>query len=116
MKALKRSELKFTIREQAKRKVRPPSAMPGADTNYRQDVEKGRRDLNRLGSEGGDTAAKKVRAELMYLLNNYLPSYDMRIEQLIDLWRRSGDPSYDPGIRVKLRQARKTHMERNSSI
>jgi hypothetical protein len=114
MKAQKKSDLKLTMRQEAKRKVRPTTATPGGELSYRQDVEKGRRDLNRIGAEGGDTVAKKVKAELHYLIGNYLPAYDMRIEHLIDQWRRSGDPTYDPGIRVKLREARKHHMERNA--
>ena len=116
MRAQRKSDLKFSMREQAKRKIRPTTASPGADVGYRQEVEKGRRQLNQIGSEGGDSVAKKIKAELTYLLNNYLPAYDNRIEMLIDAWRRTGDPSYDPGIRVKLRIARRAHMEKGSAI
>jgi len=116
MRALKKSDLKIAIREQAKRKVRPATSNIGADRSYRENVEAGRRQLNEMGNEGGDPAAKKFRSELLYLLNNYLPSYDMRIEQLMDQWRRTGDPSYDPSIRVKLRQARKQYMDKSSAI
>jgi hypothetical protein len=116
MRALKKSDLKLQIRDEAKRKVRPASSNIGTDRNYREGVEAGRRQLNELGAEAGDPAAKKYKAELMYLLNNYLPSYDIRIEQLMDAWRRTGDPSYDPGIRLKLRQARKQYMDKSSAI
>jgi hypothetical protein len=116
MRAQKKSDLKWSIREEARRKVRPASTNVGTDRGYRESVESGRRQLNAAGAEGGDPAAKRYKAELMYLLNNYLPAYDMRIEQLIDQWRRTGDPNYDPGIRVKLRQARKDHMDKSSAI
>ena len=116
MRALKKSDLKLQIRDEAKRKVRPASSNIGADRNYREGVEAGRRQLNELGAEAGDPAAKKYKAELMYLLNNYLPAYDIRIEQLMDAWRRTGDPSYDPCIRVKLRQARKQYLDKSSAI
>ena len=116
MRAKKKSELKLEIREQAKRKVRPMVSNVGVDRMYREQVEAGRQELNRISAEGGDPKAKRIRNELTYLLNNYLPGYDIRIEQLIDAWRRTGDPSYDPSIRVKLRQARRDHMERSSAV
>ena len=116
MRALRKSDLKLQIRDEAKRKVRSASSNIGADRNYREGVEAGRRQLNELGAEAGDPAAKKYKSELMYLLNNYLPAYDMRIEQLIDAWRRTGDLSYDPGIRVKLRQSRKQYLDKTSAI
>ena len=56
----------------------------------------------------------KAKNELTFLLNNYLPKYDSRIEALIDIWRRSGDPSYSPSIRTKLRQARRDHMRKSN--
>jgi hypothetical protein len=115
MKALKKSDLKLSIRDEAKRKVRP-SCNPGADRSYRESIERGRNMLNQIGNEGGDSTAKKIKGELLYLLNNYLPSYDMRIENLIDQWRRTGDPTYDPGIRTKLRQVRKQYMDKSNPI
>jgi hypothetical protein len=77
-------------------------------------VDQGLRELRQVSAEGGDGKAQRVKNELNYLLNNYLPSYDMRIEQLIDEWRRSGDPSYDPGIRARLRRARQDHMSKSN--
>ena len=113
----KKSERKLAMREEAKRKVRPVfSNNLGADRTYRDQVESGRCRLGEVAAEGGDSRAKRARDELHYLLNNYMPSYDARIEQLIDTWRRSGDPSYDPGIRVRLRQARRDHMSKTSAI
>ena len=114
MRAMKKSERKLAMREQAKRRVRVNPAKRSAIRAYRDDVEKGRRELLRVSAEGGDSQAKKARGELMYLINNYLPSYDARIEQLIDVWRRSGDPGYDTGIREKYRRARRKHMTQGS--
>jgi len=52
----------------------------------------------------------------MYLINNFLPAYETRILQLIDEWRRTGDPSYDPGIRMKLRQAQRDYMSKTNAV
>jgi hypothetical protein len=116
MRALKKGELKLQNREQAHRKIHPTSGNVGADRNYREGVEAGRKELGRISAEGGDAQAKRVRQELMYLLNNYLPQYDMRIEQLIDLWRRSHDPSYDPSIRTKFRLVRRDYMGKGGAV
>ncbi len=116
MRALKKSDLKLTMREQAKRTVRPDAINVGANRGFRDKVEQGRQQFLQASNEGGDAMAKKYRGELTYLLNNYLPSYDMRIEQLIDSWRRTGDPSYDPAIRVKLREARRNYNSKSSAV
>jgi len=112
---MKKSEKKLEMRQQAKRKVNP-GYNPGTNRNYRDSVEQGRKELLIVSSQGGDSKVKKARSELNYLLNNYLPTYDMRIEQLIDEWRTSGDPSYDPGVRVRLRQAKIRHAKGNNPI
>jgi len=116
MRALKKGELKFQNREQAHRKIHPTTGNVGADRKYREQVEAGRKELGIISAEGGDSQAKKVRQELTYLLNNYLPQYDMRIEQLIDLWRRSNDPQYDPSIRTKYRLARREYMGKGGAV
>jgi hypothetical protein len=116
MRALRKSDLKTQIRQEAKEKIRPTSSNVGADRNYRQQVESGRSLLNAKASEGGDNKSKQAKQELMYLLNNYLPSYDNRIEQLIDIWRRSGDPSYNPAVRAQLRRARMEYGKKGSAI
>jgi hypothetical protein len=116
MRALKKGELKLQNREQAHRKVHPTSGNVGADRKYREQVEAGRRELGIVSAQGGDCQGKQVRQELIYLLNNYLPQYDMRIEQLIDLWRRSMDPQYDPSIRAKFRQVRKDYMSKGNAV
>ncbi|MCX5770428.1 MAG: hypothetical protein NTZ09_09180 [Candidatus Hydrogenedentes bacterium] len=116
MRALKKGELKLQNRQQAFHKVHPTSGNVGADRKYREQVEAGRKELGIISAQGGDNQAKQVRQELMYLLNNYLPQYDMRIEQLIDLWRRSHDPAYDPSVRVKYRQVRKDYMSKGGAV
>ena len=103
----------MAIREQARQKVRPPNSTRQAD--YRQTVEQERRNLMAKCAEAGDPKTKKVRNELTFLLNNYAPSYDARIEQLIEEWRKSGDPQYDPMIRIRYRQARQDHMQKTPS-
>ncbi len=116
MRALKKGEIKLQNRKQAYNKVHPTSGNVGADRKYREQVESGRRELGIISAQGGDCQAKQVRQELIYLLNNYLPQYDMRIEQLIDLWRRSNDPQYDPSVRVKYRQVRKEYMGKGGAV
>ena len=104
-----KSERKLAMREEAKRKIHGPRYDPNHQATFAKDVAKGLNELRSKSAQGGDGAARRIKSELMYLINNYLPRYDMRIEQLIDDWRRSGDPGYDPGVRVKLRQARREH-------
>lgn len=116
MRATRKSELKQMIRAEARAQVRPPSVNIGANKTYQTQVEAGRDRLNRAAAEGGDNKAKQAKQELLYLLNNYLPSYDNRIEQLIDIWRRSGDKDYDPAVRVKLRQARLNYSKKTNAL
>jgi len=112
MAAGKRSDFKMAMREEARNKVRPRSDK-NALRGYRDEVDKGLSQLRIKSAQGGDGNAKRFKSELNYLINNYSPKFDSRIEQLIDLWRRSGDKEYDPMIRVKFRNAVKAHM--NSS-
>ena len=111
---MKKSEYKKQIREEAKRKIRGSQFGVTGSKEYREKVEQGRTQLMRKSNEGGDSNAQKIKNELTYLLNNYTPGYDMRIEQLIDAWRTSHDPSYDPGIKVKFRKARREHMQKSN--
>lgn len=108
-----KSEYKMSIREQAKRKIHPDHSLKQAQ--YRSAVESERQKLLTKSSEAGDPKAKKIRSELTFLLNNYTPAHDARIEQLIEEWRKTGDPQYDPMIRIKLRQARQSHMRETPS-
>ena len=116
MRALKKGDLKLQNRQQSYTKVHPTSGNVGADRKYREQVESGRRELGIVSAQGGDSRAKQTRQELIYLLNNYLPQYDMRIEQLIDLWRRSGDTQYDPSVRGRFRQVRKDYMTKGGAV
>lgn len=43
----------------------------------------------------------QIRQELEHLLNNYYPASDLRIQALIERWRTSGDPSFDPSVRSR---------------
>ena len=116
MRAKTRSEHKLAMRDQAKMKVKGPRYDTTTQNKYRSDVERGYKELLQVSKEGGDGKAKQIRAELTYLLNNYTSQYDTRIENLIDLWRRSGDPSYDPGIRAQLMRCRRDDMKQNNAL
>ncbi|HPO12543.1 MAG TPA: hypothetical protein PLI09_03790 [Candidatus Hydrogenedentes bacterium] len=109
--ALKKSERKLQMREEARRKIKGSSGGVTGSREYREKVEQGRRQLLMKSAEGGDSHAQQFKAEIHYLINNYVPSYDARIEALIDKWRTSGDPAYDPEVRVALRRARQKHMQ-----
>ncbi len=73
-----------------------------------QQVELGRKHLVERSKPGGLTHAhKRIKDEIEYLLKNYRPANEAKIETLIDKWRRSGDPSYDPSVKLRLRNARR---------
>lgn len=58
--------------------------------------------------DGGVAMAnRRIRNELEMLLNNYTKSNDSKIESLLNRWRRSGDPAYDPGMHQRLANARR---------
>ena len=105
-----KSERKLEMREQAKRKMRGGGSVANTQRSYASAVEKGRKDLNIKSAQTGVSKGKKLKAEIDYLLRNYLPRYDSRIEALIDEWRGSGDPGYSPEVRTQLREARRVHM------
>ena len=111
LKARRKSDHKLAMREEARKKVRGPRSDVVTKGGYSRAVEDGLSRLRQLSAEGMDGKAKRVKSELHYLLNNYSPKYDARIQQLIDDWRRSGDPEYDPAIRIQYRQARRDHMK-----
>lgn len=111
---MKKSEFKKQIREEAKRKIRGAQFGVTGHAAYRDKVEAGRAQLLLKSNEGGDPKALRIKNELTYLLNNYSPRYDARIEQLIDAWRTSHDPEYDPGIRVRFRNVRREHMQKSN--
>ena len=64
----------------------------------------------------GENAFGRIKGELNYLLNNYTSANDAKIEQLIDKWRRSGDPAYDPSINIRYRNARKNKMKKDQAL
>jgi hypothetical protein len=73
-----------------------------------RDIDQGHKHLKERAKPGaGAATGKRIRDEIEYLLKNYTPSNEAKIETLIDKWRRSGDPGYDPGIKTRLRNARK---------
>ncbi len=80
----------------------------GRGDTSREEVERGRRKVVDKATPGaGANTQKRIRDELNYLLNNYSPSNDNKIEMLMDKWRRSGDPSYDPAIKLRYRNVRR---------
>lgn len=103
-KHLKRRELRATVLDEF-RKWR----QGGAEHRARERaIETGRKRLTEKAKAGvRDSAHKRIRDEIEYLLKNYTPSNEAKIETLIDKWRRSGDPSYDPSIKLRLRNARR---------
>ena len=116
MGAMKKSEFKTRIREEAKRKVKGAAGTTQDHQAYRDRIEAGRRELLTKSAQGGDPKAMRVKNELMYLLNNYAPKYDMRIQQLIELWRTSHDPSYDVGIQIQFRRARQDYERKTNAF
>lgn len=113
MSGTKKSDFKKALRAQASRKARGSKYELSTHKEYRESVEQGLNELRKVSAQGGDARGKRIRSELEYLLNNYLPKYDARIEHLIDEWRTCGDPSYDPQIRVRFRTARREHMNKS---
>lgn len=72
------------------------------------DINMGHKHLQERAKPGaGAATGKRIKDEIEYLLKNYTPSNEAKIETLIDKWRRSGDPSYDPSVKVRLRNARR---------
>ncbi len=114
--ALKKSEYKSQIRQEAKRTVGGAKFAGTGHGAYREAVEKGRKNLLLKSAEGGDNNAQRVKNELTYLLNNYVPAYDARIEALIDKWRTSHDPAYDPGIKARFRKVRAQYSGRSNAV
>lgn len=65
---------------------------------------------------GGNAGHRRIKDEIELLLKNYSPANEQKIEALIDKWRRSGDPSYDPTINLRLRNARKKKDNSNYAL
>ncbi len=113
----KKSDYKLKMREEARKKLRGPSGGVTGSAEYRARIERGRKQLLENAAPGaGQARQARIQGELNYLINNYAPSNDFRIEQMIDEWRCSGDPDYDPGIKIKFRNARQRHMKNDNPI
>ena len=80
----------------------------GRTETFEEQVEKGRKQLLEKAAAGaGENTQKRIKDELNYLLDHYTRTNDTKIELLIDKWRRSGDPEYDPAIKLRYRNVRK---------
>ncbi len=96
------------LEEQAAKLLDLAKRTTGRGDTFRERVEKGRKKVVEKAEAGaGENTFRRIRQELNHLLNNYTPSNDYKIETLIDKWRRSGDPSYDPAIKLRYRNARR---------
>lgn len=94
--------------EEATSLIEKARRITGSGGTLQERIEKGRKKVVEKAAPGaGANTQKRFRDELNYLLNNYSPSNDNKIETLIDKWRRSGDPSYDPAIKLRYRKVRK---------
>lgn len=98
------AQLRRGVMERAKK-----ASGPGRDERvYGEEVEKGRKHLmEKVHAKSATAKPILIKTELNYLLANYTSANDAKIETLIDRWRRSGDPDYDPSIKVKHRNVRK---------
>ncbi len=96
------------LEKQADGLIESAKTITGRRDTFREKVEKDRKGVVEKAAPGaGANTQKRVREELNHLLNNYTPSNDNKIEMLIDKWRRSGDPSYDPAIKLRYRNVRR---------
>ncbi len=109
-----KAERKARMREEAKKKIYGAGGGVTGSRQYRERVEQGRKRLLQKSSEGGDKLAQRVKGELNYLINNYVPAHDARIATLIDQWRTSGDPEYSPEVKVRYLKARQRHMKEHA--
>lgn len=115
--AMKKSDYKLRMREEARQKLKGPLGGVTGSKEYRERVERGRKHMLAKGAIGaGGATHARIAGELEYLINNYTPSNNPRIEELIEKWRKSGDPDYDPGVRVKYRRAIQKHMRESNPI
>lgn len=79
-----------------------------ARKRQQQELEAKRKELREKAKAGAGAAThRRLKDEIELLIKNYSPANEQQIETLIDKWRRSGDPSYDPSINLRLRNARK---------
>lgn len=115
--AMKKSDYKLRMREEARQKLRGPQGGVTGSKEYRERIERGRKHMMAKGAIGaGGATHARIAGELEYLINNYTPSNNRRIEELIEKWRKSGDPEYDVGVRVRYRRAVQKHMRESNPI
>lgn len=107
----------WIIRQEEERAGKGPSKKSQEREKELEEIEKGRRHLLEKQRAGaGDPTFRRIKNELDYLLNNYVSTNDTKIETLIDRWRRSGDPSYDPSIKQKFKNVRKKKVSNDHPI
>ena len=83
----------------------------GGGAAHRQNlrnIERGRKEvLEKQKAGAGEATQRRIKAEIEYLIENFTPTNEKKIETLIDKWRRSGDSDYDPAIKLRFRKAKK---------
>lgn len=77
------------------------------DGRRRQQIESDAQRKHRREGHADSAATRRMRDEIELLLRNYTRANDYKIQSLLDKWRRSGDPSFDPSIATRLQMARK---------
>lgn len=93
------------IREDARKAFWKWAGKRTSDEEDKHRVEKKYRrlkDAEHMGS--GKEKQGRIKNELNFLFANYTSANDNKIEQLINRWRTSGDPDYDPAVKLKHRQ------------
>lgn len=105
---IQKQKANWKLREEALQSGNDPYAAARAREERIEKIEKGRKSVVEKQRAGvGANSHKRIKAEIDYLIKNYSPTNDHKIDTLIDKWRRSGDPSYDPMIKVHFRNAKK---------
>lgn len=97
-------ELKRALREAALETLRKWRREAEARQRQHLDDEAKRRHAEHAGTDAG---TRRIRDEIETLLKHYTKANDYKIQSLVDKWRRSGDPSFDPSITARLQTARK---------
>lgn len=110
-------ELKKDLRATVLDEFRKWRSKGAARKRREQELEAKRKELREKEKAGAGAAGhRRIKDEIELLLKNYSPANEQKIEALIDKWRRSGDPSYDPGINLRLRNARKKRDDSQNAL
>ncbi len=100
--------LKRKLRAEVLEEFRRWRSKGAAHRQHQKDVDAKRKQLREKSKAGAGAATQgRLKDEIDLLIRNYTPANEQKIEALIDRWRRSGDPSYDPSVNIRLRNARK---------